>query len=91
VELLVEDGAEAVEVFGDSKLVISQFTEEYRCESESLFLLWMQCWELMTRFRYINFYWIPRSQKAEANDFAQKALGTRQTRTRPISRYSFWK
>jgi ribonuclease HI len=73
VELLVEAGAEAVEVFGDSKLVISQLTEEYRCESESLFILWMQCRELMTRFRYINFYWIPRSQNAEANDLAQKA------------------
>jgi hypothetical protein len=48
MELLVEAGAEAVDVFGDSKLVISQLTEEYRCKSESLFLLWMQCRELMT-------------------------------------------
>jgi hypothetical protein len=48
MELLVEASAEAVEVFGDSKLVISQLTEEYRCESESLFLLWMQCRGLMT-------------------------------------------
>jgi hypothetical protein len=48
MELLVEAGAEAVEVFGDLKLVISQLTEEYRCESKSLFLLWMQCRELMT-------------------------------------------
>jgi ribonuclease HI len=56
MELLVEAGAEAVQVFRDSKLVITQLTEEYRCESESLFLLWMQCHELMTRFRYINFY-----------------------------------
>jgi ribonuclease HI len=46
--LLVEAGAEAVEVFGDSKLVISQLMEEYRCESELLFLVWMQCHELMT-------------------------------------------
>jgi ribonuclease HI len=75
MELLVEAGAEAVEVFGDSKLVISQLTEEYRSESESLFLLWMQCRELMTWFRYINFYWISRSQNAKANDLAQKALG----------------
>jgi ribonuclease HI len=75
MELLVEAGAEAVEVFGDSKLVISQLTEEYRRESESLFLLWMQCHELMTRFRYINCYWVPRSQNAEGNDLAQKALG----------------
>jgi hypothetical protein len=48
MELLVEADAEAVEVFGDSKLVISQLTEEYRCESKSLFLLWTQCRELMT-------------------------------------------
>jgi ribonuclease HI len=48
MELLVEASAEAVEVFGDSKLVISQLTEECRCKSESLILLWMQCRELMT-------------------------------------------
>jgi ribonuclease HI len=56
MELLLETGAEALEVFGDSKLVISQLTEEYRCESESLFPLWMHCRELMTQFRYISFY-----------------------------------
>jgi hypothetical protein len=56
MELLFEAGAEEVEVFGDSKLVISQLTEEYKCESESLFPLWMQCCELMTQFRYINLY-----------------------------------
>jgi ribonuclease HI len=75
MELLLEARAEAVEVFGDSKLVISQLTEEYRCESETLFPLWMLCHELMTQFRYINFYWIPISQNVEANDLAQKASG----------------
>jgi hypothetical protein len=38
MELLLEAGAEAVEVFGDSKLVISRLTEEYRCESKLLAL-----------------------------------------------------
>ena len=37
IELLLEAGAEAVEIFGDSKLMISQLTEEYKCESEALF------------------------------------------------------
>jgi ribonuclease HI len=40
MELLLEAGG-VVEVFGDSKLVISQLTEEYRCESKLLFPLWM--------------------------------------------------
>jgi ribonuclease HI len=70
MELLLEAGVEVVEVFGDSKLVVSQLTEEYRCKSKSLFPLWMRCHELVTQFRYINFYWIPRSQNAEANDLA---------------------
>jgi hypothetical protein len=48
MKLLFEAGAETVDVLGDSKLVISQLTEEYKCESESLFPLWMQCCELMT-------------------------------------------
>jgi hypothetical protein len=74
-ELLLEACAQTVEVFGDSKLVISQLTEKYKCESESLFQLWMQCRELITQFRYINFYWILRSQNVEANDLAQKASG----------------
>jgi ribonuclease H / adenosylcobalamin/alpha-ribazole phosphatase len=79
MELLLEAGVEVVEVFGDSKLVISQLTEEYRCESESLFPLWIQCRELMTQFRYINFDWVPRSQNAEANDLHRRLWGTRRS------------
>jgi ribonuclease HI len=56
MELLLKAIVEAVEVFVDSKLVTSQLMEEYRCESESLFPLWMRCHELMTQSRYINFY-----------------------------------
>jgi hypothetical protein len=55
VELLLEASVEAVEVFGDSKLVVSQLMEECRCESESLFPLWMKYRERMTQFKYINF------------------------------------
>jgi ribonuclease HI len=79
MELLLEASVEAIEVFGDSKLVVSQLMKEYRCESKSLFPLWMQCHEFMTQFKYINFYWIPRSQNAEANDLAQKASGYKAT------------
>ena len=56
-------------------MIISQLTEDYRCESTPLFPLWTHCRELITQFRYINFYWIPRAQNAEANDLAQTASG----------------
>jgi ribonuclease HI len=81
MKLLLEAKVEAVEVFGDSKLVISQLTEEYRCESELLFPLWMQCQELIAQFRYINFYWIPRTRNSEANDSAQLASGYKTDRS----------
>jgi hypothetical protein len=29
----------------------------------------------MAQFRYINFYWIPRTQNSEANDLVQMASG----------------
>jgi ribonuclease HI len=70
MELLLEARAEAVEVFGNSKLVISQLAETNRCESELFFPFWRQCQELMAQFRYINFYWIPRVQNSEANGLA---------------------
>jgi ribonuclease HI len=73
MELLLEAGVEVVEVFGDSKLVISQLIEQYKCESELLLPLWVQCQELIAQFRYINFYWIPRARNSEANDLAQLA------------------
>jgi len=77
--LLLEAGAEAVEIFGDSKLVISQLTKEYRCESEALFPIWVQCRELMSQFRYINFHWIHRTLNTEANSLAQMASGYKET------------
>jgi ribonuclease HI len=96
MELLLEAGAEAVEVFGDSKLVISQFTEEYRCESELLFPLWVQCQELMSQFRYINFYWIPRAWNAEAdwgNGYLhyQSSMMGRSPSSSPSSAISTWR
>ncbi|KAK1603179.1 hypothetical protein QYE76_018663 [Lolium multiflorum] len=74
-------GPGTVELFGDSKLVISQLTDEYKCESESLFPYWMECRELMEKFRYINFNWVPRSQNTEANDLAQMASGYKDIQT----------
>ena len=56
MKILLEAGAEAVEIFGDSKLVIAQLAEEYRCESASLYPLWVQCKESMAKFKYIEFH-----------------------------------
>ena len=47
--------------------------------SEALFPILVQCRELMSRFRYINFHWIRRTLNNEANDLAQMASGYKET------------
>ena len=38
LELLLDAGAEAVEVFGDSKVAINQSTEDFNCAGDTLLL-----------------------------------------------------
>lgn len=35
----------------------------------------MECRELISQLRYVNFHWIRRTQNAKANDFAQMDSG----------------
>ncbi|KAK1646488.1 hypothetical protein QYE76_064293 [Lolium multiflorum] len=83
MKLLLEAGAEAVEIFGDSKLVISQLTEEYKCESESLFPFWVQCRELMVQFRTLEGLLLKCLGPAESNrllhEVHEGACGTHQS------------
>lgn len=43
LELLLEAGAKAVEVFGDSMVAIKQLTEEYNCDIEYLYPYLVRC------------------------------------------------
>ena len=47
LELLLEAGAEAIEIFGDSKVVIHQLTEDYNCASDLLHPYFIKCQDLM--------------------------------------------
>ena len=56
LELLLDAGTEAVEVFGDSKVVINHLTEEYNCASDILYPYFVKCLNLMTKFCFITLY-----------------------------------
>ena len=75
LELLLDAGAEVVEVFCDSKVVINHLTEDYNCASDLLYPYFVKCQNLMSMFRFITLYWIPREQNAEANKAAQLVFG----------------
>jgi hypothetical protein len=90
MELLLEAGAKAVEIFGNSKLAISQLTEEYRCESALLFPLWVQCQELMAQFRYIISIGYLGYKIQRPMILHRWLRDTRLWQTEPILRYTYW-
>jgi len=75
LQLLLEAGAEAVEIFGDSKVVINQLTKDYNYASHFLYPYFVECQNLMAKFRFLTVTWIPREQNCDANILAQIASG----------------
>jgi len=51
LELLKEVHADAVEIFGDSILVINQLAGSYECRSEGLIAYYERCVQLLKEFK----------------------------------------
>jgi ribonuclease HI len=75
LELLKEVRADAVEVFGDSMLVINQLAGIYECRSEILISYYEKCLELLKGFRNFHLEHVSRLHNEEANRLAQHASG----------------
>ena len=75
LELLREVHADAVEVFGDSMLVINQLIGSYECGSEVLITYFEKSVRLLKEFKDFRLEHIPRLYNEEANRLAQHASG----------------
>jgi len=75
LELLKEVHADAVEIFGDSMLVINQLAGIYECRSEVLVAYYERCVQLLKELKHFQLKHIPRLHNDEANRLAQHALG----------------
>nr|AAX96001.1 retrotransposon protein, putative, unclassified [Oryza sativa Japonica Group]ABA93072.1 retrotransposon protein, putative, unclassified, expressed [Oryza sativa Japonica Group] len=75
LQLLKEVEADAVEIMGDSLLVISQLAGEYECKNDTLMVYNEKCRELMDGFRLVILKHVSREQNVEANNLAQGASG----------------
>ena len=75
MQLLKEVEADAVEIMGDSLLVISQLAGEYECKNDVLMIYNEKCRELMNNFLLVTLRHVPREQNIEANDLAQGSSG----------------
>jgi len=75
LELLREIRADAVEIFGDSMMVINQLAGIYECRSEVLIKYYDICLQLLKEFKDFCLEHIPRLHNEEANQLAQHASG----------------
>nr|CAD40005.3 OSJNBb0052B05.8 [Oryza sativa Japonica Group]CAE75890.1 B1234D02.14 [Oryza sativa Japonica Group] len=75
LQLLKEVEADAIEIMGNSLLVISQLAREYECKNDTLIVYNEKCRELMKEFRLVTLKHVSREQNIEANDLAQGASG----------------
>jgi len=75
LELLRETHADAVEISGDSMLVINQLMGIYECQSEVLISYYERCLQLLKEFKDFHLEHIPQLHNEEANRLAQHTLG----------------
>lgn len=74
LEKAQELGADAVECFLDSELVVKQMRREYRVKEPSLQAVFLRAWGLAAAFRKVTFTHIPREKNKEADALVNEAL-----------------
>lgn len=74
LRLAREAGAPRLDVKGDSKLVVCQFTGEWRAKEPPLQKLLAEAKELARAFASVDIAWIPRAENAEADLEVRRCL-----------------
>lgn len=72
-----ELGAQDVECYLDSELVVKQMRREYRVKDQGLASLFMRAWNTAVLFHSISFTHIPRSANKAADALVNQALDQR--------------
>lgn len=67
-------GAQVVECFLDSQLVVEQLSRRYRVKDQSLAQLFVKVWNQTLDFQKVTFHAIPREQNQEADRLVNLAL-----------------
>ena len=68
-----EIGADAVEIFGDSMLVVNQLIGIYECKYDIMWVYHEQCCRLLKEFKKVTIEHVPKLYNGDANRLAQLA------------------
>ncbi len=74
LEAAVKLGAEAVECFLDSELVVKQLKLEYKVKNKELAPLFVKVHNLSLKFKKISYTHVPRERNKEADRLVNEAL-----------------
>jgi len=66
-------GIKELEVYGDSKLVVSQVTRQWKIKMPHLFELASKVWELTSGMKVV-YAWVPRERNKLADALSNKAI-----------------
>lgn len=67
-------GAEELEFFLDSELVVKQLNREYKVKDKDLAPLFVQVWNLSLGFKKATFQHVPREKNKEADKLVNEAI-----------------
>lgn len=67
-------GAETLQLFADSELMVKQIKGEYKVKNEGLRSLFRQAVLTLSKFRGYTIHYIPREKNSEADALANKAI-----------------
>ncbi len=73
-------GADEVDCFLDSELVVKQMRREYKVKEPTLQQLWLKIYNLSTTFKKVTFTHVRREQNAAADAEVNKTLDTEANR-----------
>ncbi len=67
-------GADEVDCYSDSRLMVEQVNRRYKIKNKELGSLFIKVWNLSRVFKKIDFYYIPREKNEEADKLVNQAL-----------------
>ena len=67
-------GADEVDCYLDSELLVKQLRKEYKVKDPGLAALYVKVWNLSLNFKSIKYYHIPREKNIEADKLVNEAL-----------------
>lgn len=74
IEKAKELGAEEINFYLDSELVVKQLNREYKVKNQELAPLFVKIWNASLDFKKVKFFHIPREKNKEADKLANEAM-----------------